>query len=198
MTESAMRRPRRRTLTDKMVAALPRKPKPYFHPDPELPKHGVRVRPTGPGTFTVVVRDPFGKQRWVKIGTAAELKIEAAREQARTAIARIRQGLDPFEPPPVRPDTTADVVATYLKRHVEARGLRTADEVRRVLEVYVLPHWRDRPFAEIGAPTSPSSWTPSRTGTGPGLPTGRSPPCAVSRVGTPPAMTITRRPSSAA
>jgi integrase len=149
MTESAMRRPRRRTLTDKMVAALPRKPKPYFHPDPELPKHGVRVRPTGPGTFTVVVRDPFGKQRWVKIGTAAELKIEAAREQARTAIARIRQGLDPFEPPPVRPDTTADVVATYLKRHVEARGLRTADEVRRVLEVYVLPHWRDRPFAEI-------------------------------------------------
>jgi integrase len=41
------------------------------------------------------------------------------------------------------------VVATYLKRHVEARGLRTGDEIRRVLDMYVLPHWRDRPFAEI-------------------------------------------------
>jgi integrase len=41
------------------------------------------------------------------------------------------------------------VVATYLKRHVEARKLRTGEEVRRVLTVYVLPHWRDRPFAEI-------------------------------------------------
>ena len=41
------------------------------------------------------------------------------------------------------------MVEDYLKRHVEARGLRTGDEIRRVLEVYVLPHWRDRPFAEI-------------------------------------------------
>jgi integrase len=147
MTETP--RQRRRTLTDKMVAALPRKPKPYFHPDPELPKHGVRIRSSGPGAYTVITRDPFGKQKWVKIGSTAELKIEEAREKARVAISRIRQGLEPFEPPPVKSDTVADVVATYLKRHVEVRRLRTGDEVRRVLNVYVLPHWRDRPFAEI-------------------------------------------------
>ena len=41
------------------------------------------------------------------------------------------------------------MVASYLQRHVAARRLRSGDEVRRILGVYVLPHWRDRPFAEI-------------------------------------------------
>ena len=53
MTETTelqrQRRARRKVLTDKMVAELPRRPQPYFYPDPELPKHGIRVRPTGPG-----------------------------------------------------------------------------------------------------------------------------------------------------
>ena len=149
MTVETVRRPRRRTLTDKQVAALPRRSTTYFHPDPELPKHGVRVRANGPGTFTAIVRDAYGKQRWVKIGSTAEMKIEDARERARVVISRVRQGLDPFDPPPVKPDTVADVIATYLKRHVEARGLRSGDEVRRVLASYVLPHWRDRVFAEV-------------------------------------------------
>ena len=49
----------------------------------------------------------------------------------------------------MQPDTVADVCAGWLKRHVEAKGLRTGYEVRRVIERYVLPRWRDRPFAEI-------------------------------------------------
>jgi integrase len=149
MTVETVRRPRRRTLTDKQVAALPRRATAYFYPDPELPKHGVRVRPNGPGTYTAIVRDPYGKQKWVKIGSTAEMTVAEAREHARTVIKRIQSGLEPFEPPPVKPDTVADVIATFLKRHVEARGLRTGDEVRRVLDVYVVPRWRDRPFAEI-------------------------------------------------
>jgi integrase len=143
------RRPRRQTLSDKQIAALERRATTYFHPDPELPKHGVRVRPAGPGSYTVIVRDPYGKQRWVKIGSTAEMTVAEARALARTVIKRVEAGLDPFEPPPVKPNTVADVIATYLKRHVEARGLRTGDEVRRVLDGYVLPHWRDRVFAEV-------------------------------------------------
>jgi integrase len=40
-------------------------------------------------------------------------------------------------------------VAAFLKRHVEARGLLTGDETRRILEKHILPVWRDRPFGEI-------------------------------------------------
>jgi integrase len=64
-------------------------------------------------------------------------------------IKRVEAGLDPFEPPPVKPDTVADVIETYCKRHVEARRLRSGDEIRRICERYVLSYWHDRPFAEI-------------------------------------------------
>jgi integrase len=149
VSRERQRRPRRRVLTDAMVAALPRRPQPYFHPDPELPKHGVRVRPTGPGTYTVVARDRFKKQRWVKIGNTAGLKIAEARELARPVIRRIEQGLPAFEPPPPRADSVATVLGDWLKRHAYKNGLRRAAEYERIVAKYILPHWRDRAFVEL-------------------------------------------------
>jgi len=147
MTTQAARRQRRKVLTDKMVAELPIRPTPY--PDPELPKHYVRVRPSGI-TFTVIARDPYRTQRWAKTGSNAEMTIAESREIAREVIKRIERGDDPFPPPPVKPDTVAAVVDMYFKRFVEARGLRTAGEKRRIIERHVLPVWGNRPFAGIG------------------------------------------------
>jgi integrase len=143
------RRQRRKVFTDKMVAALPRRRKRYFHPDPELPGHGVRVLPDGPSSFYLIARDAFHKQRWVRLGSSAELTIEDSREQARAALKRLKAGLTPFEPPPVKADTVADVVTTWVKRHVEAKGLRSGYELQRVLSTHVLPVWGTRAFADI-------------------------------------------------
>jgi integrase len=145
------RRPRRRVLTDKMVPELPRKARPYFHPDPEMAKHGVRVQPNGPPHgYYVVARDPFGKQVWKKTGdTGAALCIAEAREIARQVIRRIEQGRPAFEPPAPKSDSVATVLAEWLKRHVDKNGLRTAPELRRVVRAYILPHWGDRPFVGI-------------------------------------------------
>ena len=55
-------------------------------------------------------------------------QIEPARDKAREAIRRIKEGLPAFEPPPVQPDSFAAVAENWLKRHVEAKGLRTGDE----------------------------------------------------------------------
>ena len=144
-----IRRQRRKTLSDAMVAALPKKAKRYFHPDPELPMHGVRVMPSGLRAFYVVLRDLWDKQRWIKIGGTAEMTIEQSREKARDVIKRVKEGKTPFEPPPVKPQSVEDVVTTWLKRHVEKNKLRSGDEVRRVLERHVLPVWCSRPFTEI-------------------------------------------------
>jgi integrase len=144
------RRQRRKTLTDKMVASLPRKKKRYVLADPELRGMYVRVPPQGPAVFAVVARNTHGKQIWATLGTADVFdKIEQAREQAREAIRRIKAGLTPFAPPPVPPDSFAAVAEGWLKRHVEAKGLRTGDELQRVLEKYALPHWRDRVFVDL-------------------------------------------------
>jgi integrase len=149
VNEPIARRRRRQRLTDRQVAALPRRRARYFHPDPELPGHGVRVPVDGLSSFYVVARDAFKKLRWVPIGNTAELKIEAAREIARSVIRRLKQGLAPFAPPPVKRDSVAAVFEGWAKRHVEAQGLRTGAELRRIAERHVLPVWRDRPFAEI-------------------------------------------------
>jgi integrase len=132
-----------------MVAAMPRKAQPYFHADPELPKFGVRVRPTGPGTYTVITRDPFKKQRWVKIGSTAEKTIAEARAIARVVIARVEQGLPACEAPPPKADSVATVLGEWLKRHAFKNGLRRAAEYQRIVNVYILPHWRDRAFVDI-------------------------------------------------
>jgi integrase len=151
MTEPVRRerRPRRKILTDRMVAALPRRRAPYFFPDPELLKHGVRVRPAGPGTFTIIARDAFKRQRWVKIGSADSMMISEAREVARSVIRRVEQGLEPFEPPPVKPDTVAAVVELWLEQHVAQHKLRSGPELRRICEVYILPYWAKRDFVSI-------------------------------------------------
>jgi hypothetical protein len=148
MIESVRRR-RRKFLTDKMVRELSRRATPYFHPDPEMPSHGVRVRPNGPPSYYVITRDPFGKQRLVKLGSSAALTIEESRDVARAVIKRLKAGDDPFPPPKVRPDSVADVVANWLKRHVDKNGLRSAAEIRRTLNKYILPHWSDRSFVDI-------------------------------------------------
>lgn len=151
MTEPAVRqrRQRRRVLTDKMVAELPRERTPYFEPDVELPKHGIRVRPSGPSAYTVICRDPYGKQRWVKVGSTAEMKIAEAREVARAVIKRVEAGEAPFPPPPVKPESVESIASNWLARHVRKNGLRTADEIERSIRKYVLPHWGPRNFVDI-------------------------------------------------
>ena len=77
---------RRKTLTDAQIAKLSSRPKPYTVPDPELPGHYVRVRPTGAKVFVAVARAPSGKQVWHTIGPASLYSIAESRGKAREAI----------------------------------------------------------------------------------------------------------------
>lgn len=141
--------PRRKTLTDRGVAALTPRDRAYAFPDSEMRGHYVRVQPSGHKSFVAVARDPYGKQVWTHVGTADVLKIDDAREQARAAIKRIKAGLPAVAPPPVKPDTVQAVAENWLKRHVAAKKLRSAREIKRVLEKYVYAQWRDRDFIGI-------------------------------------------------
>jgi integrase len=140
---------RRRGMSDRQVAALRKKAKRYIVPDPELRGHYVRVMPTGPNTFVAVARDPYHKQIWCTLGSSDVVTIEEAREKARTAIKRIKAGLPPFEAPPAKPDSFESIAATWVARHVRAKGLRSRDEIERCLTKYVLPHWREREFESL-------------------------------------------------
>src|SRR5262245_60480548 len=138
----------RKTLSDKGVAALKPRAARYAMPDPELRGHYIRVQPGGARSFVVVATNPHGKQIWATLGACDALPIKDAREKARRALQRIRDGLTPFERPRV-PNTFRHVAEQWIKRHVQAKGLRSEAEVPRLLNAHVYPAWGDRDFLEI-------------------------------------------------
>jgi integrase len=140
---------RRKRLTDLQVASLPVRSTAYFHADPEMTGHYVRVTPGGARSFCAVARDPRGRQIWSTIGSAEILKIDEARELARTAIRRIRDGLPAKEKPPALPDSYAAVADNWFRREVEKKNLITQREIKRILQSHILLALGDRPFTEI-------------------------------------------------
>jgi hypothetical protein len=61
---------RRKGLSDRQIAALPRRATRYAISDPELRGHYLRIPPAGAVTYTVIVKRN-GKQTWESIGTTA-------------------------------------------------------------------------------------------------------------------------------
>jgi integrase len=145
------RRRRRRPdpLDDARVAALPKQATRYIKADTDQRGMYIRVPPDGPNVFVAVARDPYGKQIWTTLGTSDVMPIEQARAKARAAIKRIQEGLSPIAPPPAKPDSFRIVAENWLKRYARPKGLRTLDEIERILNVYVFPRWAERSFAEI-------------------------------------------------
>jgi integrase len=139
----------RKSLTDKGVAALRPRAARFAHPDPELRGHYIRVQPSGVKSFVAVTLDPHGKQVWATLGTTDVLAIADARERAREAIRRIRDGLSAFEAPAAKPETFETVAEQWLKRHVHAKKLRSEHEVRRLLRAHVYARWGERAFLDI-------------------------------------------------
>src|SRR5262249_51851873 len=124
--------PKRRGLTDKQVATLPRRDKRYSYADPELRGHYLRVparTSRAPIAFAAVARDPSGRQIWTTLGAADAMGIDRARELARKAIDRIKAGKPTSES--AQP-TLADIAEQWLERHVRSNKLRSERERGRI------------------------------------------------------------------
>jgi integrase len=139
---------RRPKLTDRQIAGLPRKPKRYIITDPEQRSLFLRVPPTGPITYTAIVKTR-GKQIWKALGTTDELKIDEAREKTREVVKRVKEGKPPVEPPRPAPQSVAAVAENWLRRVVDENRYRTAAEKRRVVERYIVPHIGHYDFVDL-------------------------------------------------
>jgi integrase len=136
----------RKSLTDKGIAALKPRAARYALPDPQLAGHYVRVTPNNAKSYACVARNPDGKQVWTTIGDCEVMPIEEARSRAREYLQRVRDGLPAIAP---KGETFGDVAANWIKRHVDRNGFRSAKEIKRLLNVHILPAWRDREFTSI-------------------------------------------------
>jgi integrase len=141
---------RRRGLTNLQIERLQRRVTRWTQMDPETRGHAVRVMPSGPHVFYAVTRDPKGRQVWTKIGAQGELTIEESRKKAAIYNTRVREGLPAIEEAPEPAGTLREVAADWLQRHIIKRKVRSVDEIRRRLDVYVLPELGNRTFAGLG------------------------------------------------
>jgi len=135
-----------RKMSDKGVAALKPRASRYSKPDPELRGHWIRVQPSGTKSFWAVTRNPDGKQIWAFVGPADAMTIEAAREQARTILQRVRTGLPAIEP---KSESLGAVIDRWLKRHVDGNGLRSRDKIVGLLDRHISPELRAREFTSV-------------------------------------------------
>jgi integrase len=136
---------RRKRLTDDGVADLKPRASRHAHPDPECPGHYIRVTPRGAKSYVAVALDPNGKQVWHTLGSVSEFKsIADARVKAREVIGHIVRGEDRGGP-----QSFAKVANDWFARHVEKSGLRSASEIRRYLDQWLLPAWSGRDFESI-------------------------------------------------
>jgi integrase len=148
MTEQAPRQ-RRKTLTDRMVAALPRRAKRYILSDPEQRGMYIRVMPSGSHVYAAVARDPYGRQIWATIGDADLLTVDQARNRARMAIRRVKEGKTAFEPVPVKAASYEATAEKWLEIYVGEKGLRSRLEIERLLRKHVFPFLGRRDFVSI-------------------------------------------------
>lgn len=116
---------------------------------------GLRIYETGARSFFWLGRiRGRGELVRVTLGPYPALTLKKAREDAREALHAALRGEDPREPrrrKAAGAKRTFEVVARdFIDRYVKReRELRTADEVERRIEVYLVKAWRRRPIAEI-------------------------------------------------
>lgn len=126
--------------------------------DTVVPGFGLRISYGGRRTFFVMTRI-HGRQVRRTLGTTDDLTLADARDKARRAKGDAAAGIDPkdaerkarVEAERSRRSTFRAVAEDYLADKGEGGGatLRTHGELKRKLEVDVLPEWGDRPIREI-------------------------------------------------
>jgi integrase len=109
------------------------------------------VLPSGRKQFSIRYRF-VGKQRRLMVGEYPAVSLAEARQRARHACAAIDDGRDPAgeqHAAKARPtDTVAALIEEYVAKHVRVKQ-RGWKEEERVLNVNVLPFWKDRSVREL-------------------------------------------------
>lgn len=115
-------------LTKRFVDAVKPDGRDTIHWDDELPRFGLRVKPTGAMAFVLQYRNTQGRTRRFALGRVGEMTPEEARTKARRLRQSVREGADPSA---ARHDrkadpTIADLVDLYLKDGPAAKPAKKA------------------------------------------------------------------------
>ncbi len=129
-------------LTKRTVDEAEPSSKPAFVWDSEIKGFGLLVTPRGAKSFILQYRNANGRSRRMTIGRFGTMTPEQARDRARAAIVKIRDGEDPLAK---RQDDRgagdmADLLDRYLKEHAKAHNApKTYDDVSAIVAQHLKP-----------------------------------------------------------
>lgn len=137
-------------LTTKAVEAIKPTTDRREIPDALLPGLYLIVQPSGARSWAVRYRHN-GAPRKHTLGSYPKLDLKTARELGAKALRVAAEGRDPgHDKKQERGTTVGDVVAQFLDRHCRHNhSPRTLKESERLLRLYVLSRWSDRPARNI-------------------------------------------------
>lgn len=119
------------------------------------PGFGIQVTAQGTKTFFYQYTHE-GKRRFLRLGIYPDTPLAEARQKARAARALVDQGIDPQEDAKGKAQAARQhgnvrqLLDAYIF-HLEAKGIRSADEVRRALEKDALPVIGNHSACEVTA-----------------------------------------------
>jgi len=133
--------------------------------DTSTPGFGIRISASGARSWVIITRALVNgdwKQKRVTLGTYPAKSLADARQDAKDAFTRAKQGKDPADVPKVQRETMEtdsrntfanvreDFLQKYRTRQRTKPSKRTLDELTRVLSHEAFKDWDLRPLAEIG------------------------------------------------
>lgn len=119
--------------------------------DSQLPGFGLRVRPSGHSTFTLVCRvEGSRRTRRVTIGNPKVLTLREARKIARARLAEAHSGIDPNERRRRnRRMTTKEAFRDYESLHLPRLSPEHARATQRIFERVILRAFGDKAISEV-------------------------------------------------
>jgi integrase len=118
-------------------------------PDAAMPGLRLVVQPSGAKSWAVRYRH-YGRTRKLTIGSYPAIDLKSARALASKALRAVAEGRDPGQERTARPDTVEAIAQQFVELHCNrSNRARTAQETARLLDLHVLPRWRNRLVRDI-------------------------------------------------
>ena len=141
------------TLTVRTVETIKPGPNRKEIPDRHLPGLYLVVQPSGVRSWAVRYRSG-GRNRKHTLGSYPAIDLKTARTLASRALRAVAEGRDPgrekIERTQRRPDTVGAVAQQFVELHCRrANRPRTIKGTQQLLDLHVLPRWRNRLIKDI-------------------------------------------------
>jgi integrase len=108
--------------------------------DSDLPCFGLRVRRTGGRSWIAQCR-VNGRSHTVTIGSFEKVSAAAARERARTILAKVQLGDDPAKEKRIARDNAAETLGSLAERFIAHKAASARPSYLRQLKTHMRDHW---------------------------------------------------------